>query len=74
MLTLPGICEQFSVSRETVLSWISAGELAAIDVSPHGSKRRQWRVSTEALSRFFRRQDCENRAKKFFPNKFAPNP
>lgn len=40
------------VNRKTVWSWIEAQQLRAIDVSPAGASRRQWRVEPADLLRF----------------------
>lgn len=52
MHTIQQICELFLVGRKTVQSWIDAGQLVAIDVSPVGSKRTTYRVSQESLEKF----------------------
>jgi excisionase family DNA binding protein len=56
MLDINQVCEHFGVPRETVLAWIGAGELAAVNVAPPSGKRKRWRVSPEALSEFTRKR------------------
>lgn len=50
MLTVDEVAERYRVSRETVVSWIKGGQLAAIDVAPCGSKRRQYRIAPDSLA------------------------
>ena len=52
MFSIPEVAERYSVTRNTVLGWIAAGLLAAIDVAPVGSKRKYYRVTPEALLAF----------------------
>jgi hypothetical protein len=54
MLSVMDVAERYSVSRETVLSWILGGLLSATHVAPAGSKRKFWRVSEQALADFER--------------------
>ena len=51
MLTVEEVKRRFGVSEGTVLGWIRAGELAAVNVgrSPR-SKRPRWRISSSALA------------------------
>jgi hypothetical protein len=52
MLTIDDLRERFDCGRGAVISWIESGLLPAVDVSPFGSKRRQYRISEEALRQF----------------------
>jgi predicted site-specific integrase-resolvase len=56
MLSLTDICERFGVNRVTVATWMEAGQLVAIDVSPVGSKRRMLRFSEESIRDFERQR------------------
>jgi excisionase family DNA binding protein len=51
--TVRDIAERFGVSVHTVLRWIRAGELMAVNVgrAPNGRKPR-WRIPPEALAAF----------------------
>jgi excisionase family DNA binding protein len=51
MYTVTDLAERYGVSRLTVITWIEAGELAALDVSPR-RKRRRFRVTEAALTEF----------------------
>ncbi|MCI0643208.1 MAG: helix-turn-helix domain-containing protein [Gemmataceae bacterium] len=46
------LCEFFAVGEHTVLGWIAAGELRAIDVSRKQSGRPKWRITQAALEAF----------------------
>jgi excisionase family DNA binding protein len=52
MLTTQDLRDRFGVSRYTVYSWITSGQLAAIDVSPSGSRHRRYRIRPEDVARF----------------------
>lgn len=74
MLSIVDVAEKYGVSRDTVLAWVDAGMLQAIDVSPPGSKRRFLRFSSENLETFernrstnpaVRQQKTRQPAKKF---------
>jgi excisionase family DNA binding protein len=47
------VAQRLGVSLKTVLAWIHAGELKAVNVgrTPHGRKPR-WRISQAALDAF----------------------
>jgi excisionase family DNA binding protein len=52
-LTIRDLCERYGVNEHTVLSWIRAGELRALNVGRRpGSKKPRWRVTPEALTSF----------------------
>ncbi len=44
--------EMYGVGEHTVLRWIRAGELKAIDVSPKTGSRPKWRITQAALDAF----------------------
>lgn len=46
------VAQRFGVSRETVLSWIDADELTAINTARAGSNRRFLRITPEAIAAF----------------------
>lgn len=46
------IGERFKVGEHTVLGWIRAGELQAINVARTPGGKPHWRVSAEALQTF----------------------
>jgi excisionase family DNA binding protein len=51
--TVKQICERFGVRPHTVLAWIGAGELAAMNVGRKlAGKKPRWRVTAEALAAF----------------------
>lgn len=53
MLTVEKVAERYGVSEGTVLAWISAGELKALNVARGARcKRARWRVSEAALAAF----------------------
>lgn len=54
MLTITDIAKRYRVSRDTVASWIRAGQLTAIDVAPAQGRHRFYRVSEESLAAFER--------------------
>jgi excisionase family DNA binding protein len=52
-LSVCDLCQRYSVSEHTVLSWIRSGELRAVNVGRKpGSKKPRWRISEEALAAF----------------------
>jgi hypothetical protein len=47
------VCEQYGVTEHTVLTWITSGELRAVNVSRRrGAKKPRWRITAEALAAF----------------------
>ena len=51
--TVRDICNRFGVHEQTVLAWIHAGELKAVNVGvAPGKKKPRWRVTQEALTAF----------------------
>ncbi len=51
--TVKALCERYSVTEGTVLTWIRSGELKAINVGKRfGAKKPRWRVTQEAISAF----------------------
>jgi predicted site-specific integrase-resolvase len=52
LLTIQDVMEQLMVSRATVLGWIEAGLLEAMNVAPAKSRRKFYRISPNALTRF----------------------
>lgn len=61
-LTVPQAAEQMGVSRKTVLSWIDGGGLKAINVSPHGSRQRRFRIPRAAFTAFIASRAANNQA------------
>jgi excisionase family DNA binding protein len=51
-LTPQDVAKACGVSLDTVYSWISSGELKAIDFAGSGARRRRWRVTRAALEDF----------------------
>jgi excisionase family DNA binding protein len=51
-MTPPQLARLLAVTPETVIGWIRAGELRAIDVSSRGSRRPRYRISPEDLAAF----------------------
>lgn len=57
----PGtLAKQRKMRVQTVLAWISSGELEAVDHRSPSSSRPRWRISTEALADFDRRRSSHN--------------
>lgn len=56
MFSVVELAERYRVSRETVLAWVAAGTLKALDVSPPNSKRRRLRFSDEQIEEFERQR------------------
>ncbi|MCE9562877.1 MAG: helix-turn-helix domain-containing protein [Planctomycetes bacterium] len=53
MFTVEDLRQRFGVTEATILTWIHAGELKAINVGRHpGLKRPRWRVTQAALDAF----------------------
>ncbi len=53
MHTVRDIKKRYSVSEHTVLGWIRAGELKAVNVGRQaGGKKPRWRVTQAALDAF----------------------
>ena len=50
--SIKDVMQILRVRRETIESWISAGELTAVDVSPDQSLRRQFRIFPQDLQAF----------------------
>ena len=46
------IAERFGVDVSKVLTWINAGELAAVNVATRASDRPSWRIFPDALAEF----------------------
>lgn len=57
-LTPPAVARRYGVAPETVVGWIRAGELAAINVAAPGTIRPRFRVSPSALEAFERRRSA----------------
>jgi excisionase family DNA binding protein len=52
-LSVQDVCERFGVGVHTVLGWIAAGELKAVNVGRRlGAKKPRWRITAEALEAF----------------------
>lgn len=52
MLRVSDVAERFQVSRDTVLGWIRSGELPALNVAPAGCRKKHYRISPEAVTKF----------------------
>ena len=53
MHTIRDLCQRYGVTEHTVLTWIRAGELRAVNVGRHpGARKPRWRVSQAALDAF----------------------
>jgi hypothetical protein len=53
MFTVQDIQRRYGVTAHTVLGWIRAGELRAVNVGRRpGAKKPRWRVSQQALEQF----------------------
>jgi excisionase family DNA binding protein len=52
-LSVRDLCERYGVTVHTVLGWIRAGELRAINVGRrHSARKPRWRITEEALTAF----------------------
>ncbi len=51
-LTVTDLMQRYGVSQHTVLAWIDAGDLKAVDVSRKRGGRPRWRITAEALEQF----------------------
>lgn len=51
-LTPPQVARQYGVAPETVVNWIRSGELRAINVAAHGTKRPRFRIDPADLAAF----------------------
>lgn len=51
-LTVSDVANELRIRRETVVDFITSGELEACDVSPPSAKRKAYRVTREALDEF----------------------
>ena len=67
MFSIPEVAERYSVTKNTVLGWIAAGLLTAIDVAPHGSKRKYYRVTPEALLAFEAKRTTQPERRRLAP-------
>jgi hypothetical protein len=52
VLRVSEIATSERIHRDTVISWIEAGQLPARDVRKHGSDRAQWRIDREDWIKF----------------------
>ena len=52
-LTVRDVCRRYGVTEHTVLAWIRAGELRAVNVGRRqGAKKPRWRITPESLEAF----------------------
>jgi excisionase family DNA binding protein len=51
-MTVKDVADHYAVTIHTVLSWISSGELLAVNVGRRPGKKPRWRISQAALDRF----------------------
>jgi len=64
------VAEILDVKLETVLAYIRAGQLAAVNVAhPDARRRARWRISIEALEQFVTKRTIQPA-----PSKPAPRP
>lgn len=56
LMTPNQVAERLHVSHSTVVGWITAGLMPALDISRANSKRRMWRISDEDIAEFKRRR------------------
>lgn len=54
--TPPALARLLGVRADTVVAWIRAGELPAVDVSRPGTQRPRYRVLPDEWERFLRRR------------------
>jgi excisionase family DNA binding protein len=57
-LTPREVARQFAVDQHTVLAWISAGLMPALDVRRPGAARPRWRIEEADLAEFRRRRSA----------------
>lgn len=51
--TVQAVADRYGVSAHTVLGWIRAGELAAVNVArSHAARKPRWRIPAAALAGF----------------------
>jgi hypothetical protein len=51
--TPPQLAKQLGVGPRKILAWIASGELTAINLAADPSGRPVWRITADALERFF---------------------
>jgi excisionase family DNA binding protein len=51
-LTVNDVANRYGVSVHTVLTWLKAGELKAVNAARRTGTRPQWRISEEAIAQF----------------------
>lgn len=53
MFSVNQVAEKYSVSSDTVLSWLASGQLKGLNVGRcPGAKRPRWRITQAALDAF----------------------
>jgi excisionase family DNA binding protein len=74
MLTVKQVSERYGVEARTVLAWIRAGDLAAIDVTRRtGSRKARWRITQAALDAFEAARAARAPTPKRAPRRQAPD-
>ena len=62
-LTPPQTGKLLGVSSATVIGWIRAGELRAVDLARRGASRPRYRISREELDRFLAGRAVQTRTR-----------
>jgi hypothetical protein len=57
-LTSRDVAQRYGVDQHTVLAWIAAGLLPAVDVRRPGAARPRWRIEEADLAEFRRRRSA----------------
>jgi len=57
--TPPQVARQLTVKHDTVLAWIHAHELQAVNLAARsGGQRPRWRISKQAIEKFLARRSA----------------
>lgn len=62
-LTPPEVARRFGVSTSKVTTWISRGEIVALNLATAAGGRPRWRISPEALADFEARRSAQPKPK-----------
>ena len=62
LMTVDEVAKALKIHRRTVLRLIECDDLEGIEVQPHTSKKKQWRVSPRELERYQRESGTSSRA------------
>lgn len=52
VFSVQDVADRYGVVQHTVLTWIRAGELIALDVSRNRGARPRWRITSDAIVAF----------------------